>query len=286
MSLPQEPGQSIASKLRQQLEADDFARRLESTTLFRNIPLSSLPLTTLEHLCEVIKLVSLPQNQTLKIGRQDVLYEILSGYVKIYDRAMLPAEMADKPVKNPPALLAWRIPRELLGDFQFSLPGEELTDHIVATDDCELLKIPGDTVRNLARSYPQIYFNIAANLASKAIKARIRAQILRLPNIECMVAKLFIELLKERDFDPSITDCRVVNGTFHLKDLAAFLGYEYHRTQTGVHGLIDAKLLKHYQSNKSGRFEICALEKLNQYFERELAQAVEQRKQKGNRKPD
>jgi len=172
-------------------------------------------------------------------------------------------------------LLAWRVPGELLGDFQLTLPKTAPLDHIVATDDCQLLEIPAPTIRKFAISFPQVYLNIAGNLATKAIKARIRAQILRLPNIESMIAQLFIELLHERTPEEELTDRFLVNGTFHIDDIAAFLGYEYRSTQAAVHHLIEDNYLKHHRSKKSGRFEISDLQGLHLLVERELDKARE-----------
>jgi CRP-like cAMP-binding protein len=272
MPLPTELNQNTARELRKQLDEDGFFKQLSNTTLFHNIQPTRMTLTALEELSQMIEIEELPQKEVLKIDGSSTLYEIISGYVKIYDRKLKGGEKGKKPIKNPPALLAWRVPGDLLGDFQFALPEMQLIDHIEATDNCALLKISTATVRNLAQQYPQIYLNIARNLAAKAVKTRIRAQILRLPNIECMIAKMFIELIAERDYDQDINrkeNLKVLNGTFYVEDIAAFLGYEYHRTQTGVRSLIKARLLAHYQHNKSGRFSICEEQMLHTYLEHE-----------------
>jgi CRP-like cAMP-binding protein len=288
MAPPKKLHQAAASEFLEQLHSDPFIQLLARTTLFHQIPPTQLPLPLLQHICAVVKIVSLPKNKPLDIERVDkekmALYEILSGYVKIYDREEKKSDQRRSLIQNPPALLAWRVPGELLGDFQFALPEEKLTDHMVATDNCRLLKIPSSTIRQLAQTYPQLYLNLASNLATKANKARIRAQILRLPNIECMVAKLFLELLKERKFDGDIPQRNVINGTFRIHDIAAFLGYEYHSTQLGIHNLINDKLIDHYQNQKSGRFALCDQKGLHTFLERELAKLAEQRKQKGRRR--
>jgi CRP-like cAMP-binding protein len=263
---------TFASKLRQQLESEPLIQQLATTTLFQGVSPAELPLIMLEEIYAKADVMKLAKRATLKLAGHDFLYEILSGYVKIYDRPRLPAETMGKSLRNPPALLAWRIPGELLGDFKFSLPTENLTDHVVATDICYLLRLPSSLVRNLSESYPRIYYNIAANLASKAIKARIRAQILSLPNIESRVAKLFTELINERSFDKEITDSQVINGTFHLPDLAAFVGYKYKTTQQGVLALINSGFIDHYNNKKSGRFMIHDAEGLSQYIENNLPQ--------------
>jgi hypothetical protein len=287
MSHPKTLNQNAPSELLKQLRADKFIQLLTRTTLFHGVPPTDLPLPVLKNIYAVTEVMTLPKNCSLQIepesSGETFIYEILSGYVKIYDRVVRSSEKRRQPGKKPPALLAWRIPGELLGDFQFTLPETKLEDYIKATDKCCLLKIPSGTIRQLAASYPQIYLNVASNLAAKAIKARIRAQILRLPNIECMVAKLFIELLDERKHDSEIPQCRVINGTFRIEDIAAFLGYEYTSTQVGIHNLINLELIKHYQNKKSGRFEICDLSGLRSYLEREIEKAAKQRKQKGER---
>jgi hypothetical protein len=272
-----------ARDLREQLNADGFFQMLRSTTFFRDISLENLPLIVLEKICEQTKLIPKSRGETFRVdppieGESD-LYEILSGYVLIQDRPNLPSEKKAATRKiPPPAFLAWRVPGELLGDFQFSLPNHTVRDHIVVTDDCELLLMPSSLVKTIARYEPQIYLNIAANLALKAVKARVRAQILRLPTVKCQIAKLFIELLEERGTDPRIPDRDVVNGTFYIKDIAAFIGAGEHSTQDGIHLLIKNSVLKHYQNERSGRFEVCKTKAaLEQYLERAWSEAIKKR---------
>jgi hypothetical protein len=279
MAAPPRVNPNLFPEIRQLLNSDQFIQMIAGTTLFQQIPVYTVPLVTLERLCTVTKIIPLKKNQWLPIESQNpeklMLYEILSGFVKIYDRPIPKSKRPREEITNPPALLAWRVPKELLGDFQITLPNEAPFDHIVATDDCQLLQIPASAIRDFASSFPQIYFNIAGNLATKAIKSRIRAQILRLPNIESMVAQLFIELLKERNSNEELTDKLVVNGTFHIDDIAAFLGYEYRSTQAAVHQLIEGGYLKHHHSKKSGQFEICNVEGLHGLVRRELLKALE-----------
>lgn len=266
-----------ASELRKQLDADEFMQRLTHTTLFQQISLANLPLLVLEEICKQMDIISVPKTQQCKLGKEN-LYEILSGYVKIYDRAERPIDKTSATrTTPPPALLAWRVPGELLGDFQFSIPQHTARDHIVATDNCELLMMPNSLVRTIARYDPQVYLNIAANLALKAVKARVRAQILRLPTIECKIAKLFLELLEERKTDPTIKDYNVVNGTFHIKDIAAFLGHGEHSTQSGIHQLIEHEVLNHYQNEKSGRFEVRDRDALQKYLDQTWLAASKKR---------
>ena len=266
-----------ASELRKQLDADEFMQLLVRTTLFRQISPANLPLVVLEKICAQKDFIALKKGENFKVEKPN-LYEILSGYVKIYDRAPLPIDKISAGRKEaPPALLAWRVPGELLGDFQFSMPGHTARDHIVATDACQLLMIPNKLVEKIAAYDPRIYLNIAANLASKAVKARVRAQILRLPTIECKIAKLFIELLEERKIDPAVKDCNVVNGTFHLNDIGAFLGYGDHSTSLGIHDLIAHGVLNHYQGDRSGRFEIPDKDALQQYFDKTRLKATKKR---------
>lgn len=271
MTLTNKFDQTLARQFRQRLDGDSFINLLKGRTLFKNIPPTSLPLPLLEELSELVEVVRLGKNRPLEFSNPAPVYEIISGYVKIYDRVQRSTGTRQKELENQPALLAWRVPGELLGDFNFVFPEGNISDKVIATDECQLLKVPADTLRNLAQSYPQIYLNIAGNLVSKAIKSRVRAQVLRLPNIKSMIAKLFIELLEERGYDESADkgiESRVVNGTFYVSDIAAFLGYEYHRTQIGIRALIKADLLAHYLKNKkSGRFVICDEDKLRGYLE-------------------
>ena len=272
--------------LRKQVEADPFFQSLTTTTLFREISLAKLPLEVLEQMCIQMDVITLVRNEIfrkLKSGSSN-LYEIRSGYVMIYDRPNLPIDKTSATQKSPPpALLAWRVPGELLGDFKFSLPDNSFQDHVVATDPCELLMIPNSLVRTIAQYEPQIYLNIGANLATKAVKTRVRAQILQLPTIECMIAKLFLELLEERGLDPTITDGSVVNGTFHVKDVGAFLGYGETSTSNGIGTLITAGVLGHYQDdNRSGRFEVPDTARLLQYLNTARAAANKKRRKGPN----
>lgn len=268
-------------QFRQQLEADEFFNMLKGRTLFRKIQLTELPFTTLEEVYRSVKVVELPQNDFLPSDPGDCIYEIISGYVKIYDRALSPAEKRGQEKKDTRALLAWRIPGELLGDFNFVAPNEKHSDQIQATDNCILLKVPFNTLRKLAEGYPHVYFNVASNLAAKAFKTRVRAQVLRLPSISCKIAKLFTEFLLERGYDKSIElpdgSTRVVNGTYHIEDIAAFLGYGYQGVQAGLKALIKKeKLLEHHQTQKSGRFVILDEDGLYKYILREQSKADRQ----------
>lgn len=270
MALPKKIDQTLARRMREQLDKDEFINMLKGRTLFRNLPPTLLPTSTLEEISASVKVMPLAKNRKLDLQKSDALYEIISGYVKIYDRALKPWEKGKKTVKNPPALLAWRVPGELLGDFRFTFP-DTMLDQIEATDDCLLMEVPADLLRRLAQTYWQIYHNIACNLAAKAIKTRIRAQLLRQPNVNCMIAKIFLEFLKERgsvDVTQGGKKMKLVQGSFHVKDIAAFLGYEYHRTQTGVHDMIEKGLLAHYKNHRSGRF-LCNEAGLRRYLEQE-----------------
>lgn len=243
------------------------------TTLFRGIAPWTLPLALLEEICANAKVIQLDKGQSLSIepltSEKSALFEIIKGYVKIQDRRELPKEKTSKAVKPPPALLAWRVPGDLLGDFQLVGSAEVPSDYIQVTDDCELLKIKTKTVQKIAKHNSRIYLNIAANLASKAVKARVRAQILRLPTVQCRVAKLFLELLEERQTDTAIQDYMVINGTFHLHEIAAFLGCGRRRTQDAIKVLIDEKLINHYEHDQTGRYYICDKDKLSSYVETE-----------------
>jgi hypothetical protein len=266
MALPKKYDQTLTRRLREQLEKDEFIKMLEERTIFRGLRPTELPLPTLEKVSESFKPILLRKGGKLDLKKSDAVYEIISGYVKIYDRPLMASEMGKK--HDPRALLAWRIPGEMLGDFRFIVPNTML-DQIEATDECVLLEMPNRLLRNLGETYWQIYHNIACNLAAKAIKTRIRAQILQQPNINCMIAMMFLEFLKERGAEELTQNGKrmeVLRGIFHVKDIAAFLGYEYSRTQGGLHELIEEDLLAHYQNHRSGRF-ICKKEELSRYLE-------------------
>lgn len=269
---------TLIPEVRKKLEKDELIQILTATRLFREVPPTGLSLPTLEVICQEAKILELEKKATLEIGapgKEQFLFEILSGYVMILDQRPSRKSVRNQTApKVSPALLAWRIPGELLGDFQFTLPEALPRDHIEVTDFCRLLRLPAGLVRTLAQTYPQLYLNIAGNLASKAIKSRVRAQILRFPTIESKVAKLFVELLEEREFDPAITDATVINGTFHIKDIAAFLGYEYRSAQTGIQRLIHDGLINHYGNMKSGRFIVPDQKQLEQYVERSMLAAA------------
>ncbi len=140
-------------------------------------------------------------------------------------------------------------------------------------------------LHRLAQRYPHIYLNIAGNLVAKANKARVRAQILRLPNIECKTAQLFIDLLAERGTSNSEnSEYPVLNGTFRIDDLAAFLGYEEHATQIAVKKMIKEDIIKHHKSKVSGRYEIWKQEGFETYLTSELKKVEEQNVKKRQRR--
>jgi hypothetical protein len=74
----------------------------------------------------------------------------------------------------------------------------------------------------------------------------------------------------------------VLNGTFHIQDIAAFLGNGNHRTQQGIKMLIKDEKLDHYQHDKSGRYKICKKEVLETYFQDSLVEAINKRKDEQN----
>lgn len=275
----------FASSVREQLDNDEFIQLLTKTTTFRNILPDKLPLATLTDICLRTELKEMASKEPLKLADEgEAVFEILSGYVKIQDRPESKADQRRGVIKSPPALLAWRVPGELLGDFRFVQPEEPGEDWIEATDDCRLLKMPTALIHDLAQIFPQIYLNIAGNLASKARKGRVRAQILRLPNIKCMVAQLFIELIQERKTSEESPGQHVLNGTFWLDDLAAFLGYEERATEGAVTELMDHELIKHYKNNVSGRYEICDPSGFKLYLEHQLKKAATEKKERKNKR--
>lgn len=278
MTQPTEYDRTFMRKLMALLEADEFMSMLRNTTLFRDLPLEKLPLSTLDEISNAAKIVPLPKSKHLDLSQSESLYEIISGYVKIFDRALTTREKKNiRNLKNPPALLAWRIPGELLGDFRFT-DSDAVLDRIEATDDCLLLELPAKLVKRLAKSHPQIYFNIACNLASKASKTRIRAQILRQPKVKSRIAMLFLELLAEREDEP-VDDYgegwKLVKGTFLVNDIGAFLGYTWKVAERGLSALIKEELLDHHEHNRSGRY-VCNEAGLRKYLAEENAkQALE-----------
>lgn len=279
----QETSCLFAAHIREQLYSEEFIQLLTRTTTFRNISPDQIPLATLEQICKELSLKPLVKGEHLNLANEgEVIFEILSGCVKIYDRAE--DESEEETEKNPPALLAWRVQGELLGDFEFARPEERDEDYIEATDESVLLRMPNTLLHEWAKDYPQIYLNIARNLAAKARKARIRAQILRLPGINYKTARLFIELLNERKTleDPENPSVQILNGTFRIADLAAFLGYQERATEGAITKMIKRKIIKHYKNNLTGRFEICDPATLQPYVD-EL-KAEEEEKRRGSRR--
>lgn len=278
MTQPTEFDRTLTSKLMAQLEADEFMSMLRHTTLFRDLSLEKLPLETLDEIYNAVKIVPLPKSKPLDLSESESLYEIISGYVKIFDRALTAREKRDiKILQNLPALLAWRVPGELLGDFRFTDSGAAL-DRIEATDECLLLELPAEFVKRLAESHPQIYFNIACNLASKAIKTRIRAQILRQPKVKPRIAMLFLELLAERKGEPVAEhgpEWTLIKGTFLINDIGAFLGYAWKVTERGLSALIRKGLLKHHENNRSGRY-LCNEAELRKYLAEEKSKEADE----------
>lgn len=259
----------FASAIREQLNADEFVQLLVTTTTFRDIPPHSMPLAVLEDICNRTDVIVVPRSERLDLINQgDYLFEILSGYVKICD----PSEAHRTPgmIDSEPALLAWRIPGELLGDFKFALPEVSGNDEITATDECHLLRMPASLIHELAVRFPRIYFNIARNLAAKARKAGIRAQILRIGPLRGKVARLFLELIAERGTTEESTGEHVLNGTFRVDELAAFIGYEERSTGGVISEMRNLGLIEHYNNQMSGRYEIRDEAGLKDYLEQHL----------------
>lgn len=260
---------SFASAIREQLKSDKFIQQLSTTTTFRNIRPDSMPLAMLEDICNRTDERILEKNERLDLVNEgDYLFEILSGYVKICDPPGPPENAGAH--ENEPALLAWRIPGELLGDFKFALPEIPGDDRITATDECKLLRIPAPLIREVAQTFPQIYLNIARNLASKARKAGIRAQILRIPKPPAKVARLLIELITERGTTEESPGRHVLNGTFRVDELAAFIGYGYRSTDDVLSELRGMGIIDHYQKQNSGRYEILNEDGLERYLQDHL----------------
>jgi CRP-like cAMP-binding protein len=273
----------FADHIREQLYAEKFIQLLTSTTTFKDISPEQIPLATLEQICKELSLKTLQKGEHLNLASEgEVVFEILSGCVKIYDRQ---EEEGEAETGKPRALLAWRVRGELLGDFEFARPEERDKDYIEATDESVLLRMPNHLLHDWAKDYPQIYLNIARNLAVKARKARIRAQILCLPGINYKTAQLFIELLNERKTleDPENPGVQILNGTFRVADLAAFLGYQERATEGAITKLIQRKIIKHHKNNLTGRFEICDQALLQPYV-KELKAAEEKKRHGGKGK--
>jgi hypothetical protein len=276
--------QTTAFRLREQIDENPFFQLIAGTTLFRDVPLSNLPLGLLEKISREATVISIPKGEPVNIETTDpdklVLCEILTGYVKIYDRPVSKSERLRGQIKTPAALLAWRVPNEILGDFQFICFDEAPNDYIEVTDDCSLLKVPARLVREVADTCPQIYLNIASNLAAKAIKARVRAQILGLPGSVSKVAQLFIELCRERNPNESFAKPQVLNGTFTNEDLNAFIGYKTSSTGGGIRTLIDRGYLGHFENQKTGRYVILDFAGLKEYVRQQLVKAAQRDKDK------
>jgi CRP-like cAMP-binding protein len=260
---------SFASSIREQLKSDEFIQRLSTTTTFRNIPPDSMPLAMLEDICNRTDKMILGKNERLDlVSEGDYLFEILSGYVKICDPHGPNANAGAH--EDEPALLAWRIPGELLGDFKFALPEIPGADQITVTDDCELLRMPAPLIHEVAEAFPRIYLNIARNLASKARKAGIRAQILRIPKVKAKVAQLLIELISERGTTEERPGQHVLNGTFRVDELAAFIGYGERSTDDVLTELRTMGIIDHFQKQNSGRYEIRDERRLKAYLQDHL----------------
>src|SRR5690242_18688202 len=104
---------SFASSVQEQLKSDKFIQQLTTTTMFRNMRPASMPLAMLEDICNRTDTTILGKNERLDLVNEgDYLFEILSGYVKICDPPRPHENVAAH--ENEPALLAWRIPGELL----------------------------------------------------------------------------------------------------------------------------------------------------------------------------
>jgi hypothetical protein len=162
----------FASVIREQLKTDEFIQLLTTTTTFRNIPPDRIPLAVLEDICNRTDVIVRPKNERLDLSNEgDYLFEILSGYEKICD----PPGPHDQ-LDNERALLAWRIPGELLGDFKFALPDVSGHDQITVTDECRLLRIPTPLVHELALIFPQISSTLPVTWRRKRVK---RAFVLR-----------------------------------------------------------------------------------------------------------
>ena len=275
----------FATELRERLNSDPLIQLLTGTTTLKNVSPEEIPLALMAEICAETEVITIPRNDSLDLSEErEFVFEILEGCVKIYGQSLGKPDEQSTVNKNPPALLAWRIKGELLGDFRFANPDEESEDLIVATDECRLLKLPASLLHRLAQRYPQIYLNIAGNLVAKANKARVRAQILRLPNINCKTAQLFIDLLAERGTSSDNSEYPVLNGTFRIDDLAAFLGYEEHATQIAVNKMIKGGLIKHHKSKVSGRYEIWMPDGLAAYRDSELTKVEEQKLRKRQRR--
>lgn len=257
----------FVSSIREQLKADEFVQLLITTTTFRDISPHSVPLAVLEDICNRTDVIRLSRNERLDlVSGGDYLFEILSGYVKICDPPGVNGSSGTS--ESEPALLAWRIPGDLLGDFKFALPEVSGNDQITATDECQLLRMPSPLIHELAVTFPQIYFNIARNLASKARKASIRAQILRIRTLRGKVAQMFIELIAERKTSEESPGQHVLNGTLRVDELAAFIGYEERSTGGVISEMRNLGIIEHYNNQMSGRYEIRNEVGLRAYLER------------------
>src|SRR5262245_38095478 len=103
----------FASSIREQFDSDRFIKLLASTTLFRGIAPALIPLATIENIYYRTSTKDLDKDERLDLLKEgDVLFEILSGYVKICDGPEASVDDDHGNFDPPPALLAWRIPGE------------------------------------------------------------------------------------------------------------------------------------------------------------------------------
>jgi CRP-like cAMP-binding protein len=224
----------------------DFVRQYQTlreagSRLFESIGLDNISLSQLRRLAEGSRLVNKEAGETIEVTHQYV-YEILSGYVAVYDQEA-----------RPRSLLAWRVPGDLLGDFYFINPeaAGDFQDHFVATDSCRLLRFDADILRQLIQNYSILLWGISQQLARKAINSRIRAQIRSHKDSFAQMAQLILELIKERGLGGK--DGLSLIGTYTYHDFEDFLGCSYSAISKACDFLKRRRCIEHLEENANSR---------------------------------
>lgn len=244
----------------------DFIRRLQEaqSQLLGSVGIENLSLYQLQKLAEGTDFITKEARDVIDVTHEYV-YEILSGYVAVFDHE-----------PRPRSLLAWRVPGDLLGDFYFMNPGaaSQFQDYFLVTDSCRLLRFDARILRQLIDSHSILLWGISRQLARKAINSRIRAQIRAHKESHAQIAHLFLELIKERGLGGE--DRQTLNGTYSYYDFEDFLGCSYSSVSKACKDLMDSRCIEHLEDNANSRkYNILNLNKLRGFAKDEERSAKE-----------
>jgi CRP-like cAMP-binding protein len=188
---------------------------LRSRKLFTEVPES-----VIENLLDRgdVKFTRLPARVQLKLRRDgmEYLYIIVSGYLEVRLRSTLIKKGED-------FLLAFRGAEQIIGEMR-TIAKEPGGAFIIASEPCELIEIPSESLISVAETDWRIYRNIARLLIEKTFQERKRTEVIQMREGEAQVAQALLNFLEERGVEGGSRSGKKIRGVVRQIDVANYIG--------------------------------------------------------------